>query len=235
MTTSTALAGDAQDYAQLIGRLQQLDTSAVSDAMDALGLNGVVTGIRPVWPCPAVAGRVVPVGLVPAGQATPPPHHLGTAAIASAGPLDVIVVDNRGRLEMGGWGGLLARGALAREVAGVVVDGACRDVDEIAAIKFPAFARGSTARTGRGRVVETVVDEIEIGGVTVRRDDLVLADGTAVVFLPRPDAERIIGASERIVARETAMGAALRAGLPATEVMGLDYEELIERMRLEGR
>jgi 4-hydroxy-4-methyl-2-oxoglutarate aldolase len=211
-------------------RLAALDSSAVSDALDALGRPGVVTGIGPLWPSGRIVGCVVPVQLVPVGEAEPPPHHLGTAAIETGGPGNVIVVDNGGRTEMGGWGGLLARGAQMRGIAGVIVDGACRDADELAEIRFPVFARAATARTARGRVVERVTEEIRIGGVAVRAGDFVLADRGAVVFLRADDAADVIQAAERIVAREAAMGAALAQGLPATSVMGLDYEELLARI-----
>jgi 4-hydroxy-4-methyl-2-oxoglutarate aldolase len=214
----------------LVARLRRLDTSAVSDAIDVLGVGGVVTGISPIWPSAPVAGRVIPVQLVPVGESVPPPHHLGTAAIEAGGPDDVIVVDNRGRLEMGGWGGLLARGACARGIAGVIVDGACRDADEMEQIGFAVFARGTTARTARGRVVERITDEIEVGGVAVRAGDFVLADKTAIVFVPAAQAEQVIDAAQRIVAREAAMAAALAQGIPATSVMGMAYEELLTRL-----
>jgi regulator of RNase E activity RraA len=215
---------------ELVERLRRLDSSAVSDALDALGRPGVVSGIPPLWSSGRIAGRVVPVRLVPVGEADPPPHHLGAAAIEAGGPESVIVVDNSGRTEMGGWGGLLGRGAQARGIAGVVVDGACRDVDELAEIGFPVFARAATARTARGRVVECVTDEISVGGVGVRSGDLVLADRGAVVFLRAADADEAITAAEAIVARETVMADALGRGIPATSVLGADYEELIARI-----
>jgi regulator of RNase E activity RraA len=215
---------------ELVERLRRLDSSAVSDSLDALGRPGVVSGIQPLWSSGRIAGRVMPVRLVPVGEADPPPHHLGAAAIEAGGPDHVIVVDNSGRTEMGGWGGLLGRGAQARGIAGVVVDGACRDVEELAEIGFPVFARAATARTARGRVVECVGDKISVGGVAVRSGDLVLADRGAVVFLRAEDAEQTIEAAEAIVARETVMAAALAQGLPATSVLGADYEELIARI-----
>lgn len=214
----------------LVARLRRLDTSALSDAIDVLGAGGVVTGISPIWPSAPVAGRVIPVQLVPVGESVPPPHHLGTAAIGAGGPDDVIVVDNRGRLEMGGWGGLLARAACARGIAGVIVDGACRDADEMEQIGFAVFARGTTARTARGRVVERTTDQIEVGGVVVRAADFVLADKTAIVFIAAAQAEHVIDAAERIVAQEAVMASALEQGIPATSVMGMAYEELLARL-----
>jgi 4-hydroxy-4-methyl-2-oxoglutarate aldolase len=128
----------------------------------------------------------------------------------------------------------LARGALARGIAGVIVDGACRDADEMEQIGFTIFARATTPRTARGRVVEQANDEIEIGGVRVRRGDYVLADKTAIVFVPAEKAEVVVTAAEAVVAREAAMATALAQGLPVTSVMGLAYEELLSRIATGG-
>lgn len=218
----------------IVRRLMRLDTSSLSDALDVMGVDGVVTGLRPLWHSHGVAGRVVPVKLVLDNHAARARHHLGSAAIEAGGPGDVIVVDNQGRTEMGGWGGLLARAALATGVEGVIVDGACRDVDEIEEIGLAVFARAATARTARSRVVEQPAEQIEIGGVPVRRGDYVRADGTAVVFVPHEVVDQVVDAAERISAREAVMAEALARGLPPTSVLGADYEELLARMAAEG-
>ena len=54
-----------------IARLAKLDTCAVSDALDRLGLKGAVIGIRPLWPCPRIVGRAVTVKIKPAGLEKP--------------------------------------------------------------------------------------------------------------------------------------------------------------------
>jgi hypothetical protein len=90
-------------------------------------------------------------------------------------------------------------------------------------------------RTARGRVVEQSADEIEIGGVRVRRGDYVLADKTAIVFLPAEKTEVVVTSAEAIVAREAAMATALARGLSAASVMGLAYEELLSRIAPDGK
>lgn len=214
----------------VIGRLQRLDTSAVSDALDSLGIDGVAPGIHRLWGCPAIAGRVVPVRLVPVGEADAAPYHLGTAAIETAGAQSVIVIDNGGRVEMGSWGGLLARAALRQGVVGIVTDGACRDIDEAEAIGLPIYGRGTTPRTARGRVVECPADVIKIGDITVHAGDLIIADGSGVVFVPNEQADRVVAIADRITAREALMVEALDRGLPPTEVLGTAYEELLLRL-----
>ncbi|HVW31756.1 MAG TPA: demethylmenaquinone methyltransferase [Acidimicrobiia bacterium] len=212
----------------LVERLRRLDAASVSDALDAAGRPGVLTGIRRLWPGPALAGPVITVALVPAEAAPPRPVHLGAAAIGAAQPGDVIVVDNGGRVDCGSWGGLLTLAAVQRGVAGVVTHGACRDVDEAQALGFPVFGLAATPLTARGRVAEhstgTVVD---IAGVVVRTGDLLIADGSGAVVIPAADAPAVITAAESIVAREAVMADRLRSGVPAAAVLGTGYEDML--------
>src|ERR1700681_1265582 len=121
---------------EAITRLGKLDTCAVSDALDRLALKGAVLGISPLWPCPRIVGRCVTVKIKPAGLARSK-QHLCTAAIAAAAPTDVIVVDNGGRVDVAAWGGLLSLAARIKQLRGVIVDGACRDLDESRELGFP--------------------------------------------------------------------------------------------------
>ena len=210
-------------------RLERLDPGAVSDALDRLGLSGVVTGLAPLSvPARRVAGRVVTVELGPP-VVGPAGRHLGTAAIEAAGPGDVIVVAHQGRLDCAGWGGILSLAAQLRGVAGVIVDGACRDLDEARELGFPVFAKGVVPTTARARASELAWGRpITVGQcVRVRPGDLVLADGSGVVFVDAERADEVLDAAEDIAAREAAMADALRQGSRPSEVMGRSYEELL--------
>jgi regulator of RNase E activity RraA len=219
---------------ELRERLARLDTCAVSDALDRLGLPGAVNGIRPMWSCPRTVGRVVTVKLVRAeGAQSSTGHgrrHLGTAAVEAAQPGDVIVVDHGGRLEAAGWGGILSLAAKVKGVAGVIVDGACRDVDEGRDVELPIYARAGTPITARGRIVEASFNEpVRIGHVAVRPGDLVIADWSGVVFVRQDRADEIVTAAEEIAAREAQMAEAVRAGQSVVEVMGASYESMLRR------
>ena len=215
-------SGDA-----LVNRLARLDTCAVSDAVDRLGLPGAVSGLRPMWPCPRIAGRVVTVKLKLA-DGTRSARHLGTAAVEAAAPGDVIVVDHGGRSEAAGWGGILSLAAKTKGVSGVIVDGACRDVNESRDVELPVYARSATPVTARGRIVEESFNEpIEIAGVAVRPGDLVIADWTGIVFVAADRADETIQAAEEIAAREAQMAEAVRAGRSVVEVMDASYESML--------
>ena len=211
----------------LVERLGRLDTCAVSDALDRLGLAGAVSDLRPMWSCPRIAGRIVTVKLkLAAGQR--PARHLGTAAVEASLPGDIIVVDHGGRSEAAGWGGILSLAAKMRGVSGVIVDGACRDVDESRDVGLPIYARSATPVTARGRIVEESFNEpIQIAGIDVRPGDLVIADWTGIAFVSAGRAEEIVLAAEEIAAREAQMAGAVRAGRSVVEVMGASYESML--------
>ena len=222
--------GTVQD--NIVARLARLDCCAVSDALDKLGLHGCVTGLPPLSSMRKIAGRVHTVRLVAKDNAPPVPgpvRHLGTTAIEACTPGEIIVVEQKSGIDAGSWGGILSLGAKLRRVAGVIVDGPVRDVDEARQLDFPVFGRSTTARTARNRILEIGTDiPVTIGDVTVLPGDYALADGSAVVFLAQIDAEKILDAAETIAAREAAMAKALQSGKPITDVMGADYEHLLK-------
>jgi len=214
---------------ELISRLSRLDSCAVSDALDKLGLNGAVTGIRRLSSERRIAGRVLTVKLDRA-EGRSNTRHLCTAAIEAALAGDIIVVEQRTGLDAASWGGNLSIGAQLKGVAGVIVDGPVRDIDDSRKLDFPVFARDHTARTARGRIVEVATNEpIQVGGVTVSAGDYAVADGSAAVFVAQAEIERVLETAEAIVAREEAIAQALREGNPISQVMGANYEHMLKK------
>jgi 4-hydroxy-4-methyl-2-oxoglutarate aldolase len=208
-------------------RLTALDTGLVSDALDRLGLAGATYGIRPIWPCPKIVGRVMTVRTRPAGRTTSQ-HHLAMPAIAQANAGDVILVDNGGRLDVSGWGDILSTAARMRGLSGAVIDGACRDVDGSAAVGFPVYARGAVPMTARGRIVEESWGQpVQCRGVAVHPGDVLIADGSGVVLIPQDRLDEVLAAAENLAAREQAMLEAIRAGAPLLEI---DQRHAYEQM-----
>ena len=211
-------------------RLAQLDAGAVSDALDKLGLGGVVTGLQRLSSARRISGRVLTVKMEKDDGRPVASRHLATTAIETAQPGDVIVMEQRTGIDAACWGGNLSLGASLRDVAGVIVDGPARDIDEAREYDFPVFARGATSRTARGRIVETGTNvPISVGDVTVTPGDFVVADGSAVAFIAAREIDRVLEAAEAIAARERAMVAALRDGTPISEVMGRNYETMLKK------
>jgi regulator of RNase E activity RraA len=197
-----------------------VDASAVSDALDTLGLPGAVVGISPLWPVSRVVCGRVRTLQAGARSETEPGHHIGSPLIVAAEEGDVIVIANAGRTDVSCWGGILSVAARERGIAGVVIDGACRDIAESHTLDLPVFGRAVVPVSARGRIVQTAMDgPIEFAGVNVRSGDLVVADRSGVVFVPAGEAERVAELAERITAREAAMIEAVQAGESVVDVM----------------
>lgn len=212
-----------------VARLRKLDCCAVSDAMDRLKIAGQVTGLAQRSGKGRVAGRAVTVRLGTGDPPPGPPRHLGTTAIELGGPDTIIVVEQRTGVEAGCWGGLLTLGAKVRGVAGVVADGPVRDIDEAQGYDFPIFTNRTTCLTARGRVVEKETNgPVTIGDRVVEPGDYVMADQSACLFIKPADIDRVLDTAEEIVAREAAMAKAIMAGTPISEVMGGNYEHMLQ-------
>ena len=214
----------------IIERLVKLDSCALSDALDSLALKGATWGVRPQWPCAKIGGRAVTMKIKPAGLQQPK-QHLGTAPIEAAHPGDIIVIDNGGQPQFSCWGGLLSLSAKLRGLSGVVIDGASRDIDEARDLGFPVYARGVVPMTARGRVAqESFNQEIQFAGVQCRPGDLVLADGSGIIIVPREKEEEVMAAAEAIYQKEQEMADGIRKGYSGVEILEkLGYEQMLSK------
>jgi regulator of RNase E activity RraA len=195
--------------------------------MEKVGLKGAVLGIRPMWSCERIVGRAVTIKIKPVGLVRPT-QHLCTPAIEAAERGDILVIDNAGRVDVATWGGILTFAAKVKGISGVVIDGACRDLDESRELEFPVFARTAVPVTARGRIMqESFNEEIQCGGVSVSAGDLVIADSSGVVLVPAEKAEEVITAAEAIAAREKRMAEEIGKGRSVVEVMeSMQYEAM---------
>lgn len=141
-------------------RVELLPSALLSDA--APTPIAMAPRIRPAWRGARLAGRALTVR-------TPPGEHAAVReAVRSARAGAVVVIDGGGAVEYALWGGLLSRLGLERGLAGVVVDGAVRDLDEIEAMGFPAFAVTAVPTAPRRGQAGEVGVPITCGGVNVR-------------------------------------------------------------------
>jgi len=210
-------------------RLGRLDTCVVSDALDRLGFTGVVPGLERLSTDSKITGPVLTVRLETANGRTAE-RHLCTAAIEAAKPGEIIIVEDHSRSDCAGWGGILSRAARMRKIAGVIVDGICRDIDESRELGFPVFGRGVLPVTARGRVIETEFNTpVIIGSITVRPGDWVIADGSGVVFIAAENLQAVVEQAETLVAREAELIADIESGTPVSKVMSRTYEHMTRR------
>jgi len=207
----TELRTAGQNETQEILKLfDGLDTAAVSDALDKLGVHGQALGIMPLKDYSSVVvGPAFTVKYVPAG--TPPGTVGDYVDDVQAG--DVVVIDNDGRTDCTVWGDILTQYACMGKIAGTVIDGVCRDVNKAIAEDYKLFTAGRFMRTGKDRVeVESVNGTVSIGSVRVTAQDIVVADANGVVFVPRKLARQVAQTAHEIETVEAAIRARIACG-----------------------
>ncbi len=133
-------------------------------------------------------------------------------ALEMAEPGDVLVVDAGGDLTNALVGEILVYIAQGKGVAGIVIDGAIRDVDELRGCGMPVFAAGVTHRGPYKDGPGEINVEIAIDGMVIRPGDLVLGDADGVLCIPAGEAEAVLAATEAKQAAEQREIAAVRAG-----------------------
>ena len=183
---------------------------------DANGGRGVMdAGIHPLDRHMQMAGRALTVACA-AGD-----NLIIHKAVVLAQPGDVLVINCGGYLNAGVFGEMLALSCMARGIAGVVIDGSCRDVNDLIELGFPTFVRGVNPRGTIKDTCGAVGGEVLCGGVTVRSGDVVVGDCDGVVVIPQEEAEEILDKALAKKKREDEMRPLLRAGGTTAELLGL--------------
>lgn len=183
---------------------------------EASGRQGMVDpAIRPAWRGARVCGPAVTV------ECPPGDNLMLHVAVAHARPGVVIVASVGGYLQAGAWGEILTEAARARGIAGLVIDGAVRDIDAIEASGFPVFSRGlaigscTKERAGKVDVV------IQLGGAAVRPGDLVFGNADGLVIVERDRIDDVYQAAAGRRRKELEIITKLREGRTTMELLGL--------------
>lgn len=187
----------------------------VADSMERAGV--MASAIKPVSGKRFV-GVALTVKLFPGDLV----DCLDALSVAQTG--DVIVVDACGETETSIWGGLMAGLCQQKGVAGAVVDGAVRDIDEIRDLGFSLCARAVVPRSTHSPYSQRL-EPIEVnvpitcGGVLVRPGDIVLADEIGVVVVPQEEAERVLQRSQELAENEERTRQRIREGKTVEELL----------------
>lgn len=134
------------------------------------------------------------------------------AAMALARPGDVIVVDGKGDQSAALMGIIMVQQCIALGVAGIVLDAASRDSDEIRELGFPMYSVGTNPNGPTKFVPGRVNHPIQCGGVSVCPGDLVIGDADGVVVIERDKAPALIEAAAAKVADEHKRIAGIKSG-----------------------
>jgi regulator of RNase E activity RraA len=214
---------------EILARLRSLDICDLSDALDALGLPPAVTGLKQASAGKPIAGRAVTVKLIAGNAPGGSSRHLCTHAVESAGPDNIIVIEQRSGVDAAAWGGILSRAAQVRGIAGTVIDGPARDIEESDGAGYTVYARTLTCRTARGRIHESESDTpIAFGDLTIHPGDYLAIDRSGCVVIPAARIADVLARAEQIRDKSDDMAAAVYRGVPVSKVMGGDYERMLE-------
>lgn len=181
---------------------EQVSTPNISDAMHR---SGDLPDLLPMQAGKRIAGPCVTVRTAAGDWAKP------VEAIDVARPGEVIVIDAGGRAPAV-WGELASESCLQRRIAGVVIDGAIRDVDSIRSIGFPAFARLVTPTAGEPKGFGEINVPIRIGGQTVSPGDWIVGDDSGVVRIPRSRAVEMANRAMDVLEKENRLRGEIRSG-----------------------
>jgi 4-hydroxy-4-methyl-2-oxoglutarate aldolase len=196
---------------RLLERLRQVPVANVSDVRGSFG--ALDPAIRPVVPglCgPAITARCYPGSIITVHQ-----------ALYEARPGDVLVVDGEGDERGALFGELMALAALAKGLAGVVVDGPVRDARELHDLGLPVYARGLNPRVGSNRRVGQVGVPVSVGGVVINPGDIILGDADGLIAIPAADLEATVAAAEYKSRGEDEIARRIRAGEALIDILGM--------------
>ncbi|OWW22918.1 RraA family protein [Noviherbaspirillum denitrificans] len=165
---------------------------------DVNGRRGALHGrIAPLSPSMKVAGPAITVDVRPGD------NLMIHAAMAIAQPGDVLVIDGKGDQSCALMGAIMMNQCKAMKLAGVIVDAAVRDIEEIRALGFPVFSVGSNPNGPTKLVSGRVNWPVSVGGVNVKPGDLVVGDADGVVVIEREKAESLLAPAAKKLEDET--------------------------------
>jgi 4-hydroxy-4-methyl-2-oxoglutarate aldolase len=189
---------------QVVKGFEGIPTGVISDAMGRTGSMGAE--IKPVWPRARIVGPALTVRTFPAD------NLMIHKAVTLAKPGDVLVVNAGGYKDAAVFGDLLGYSCKVHNIAGVVIDGASRDAEGMAAIGFPVFARAVLPMGPFKDSPGSINVPVSCGGVAVQPGDIIVGDGDGVVVVPMEEAADILAKAQAATTKEEQMRERLTKG-----------------------
>ena len=203
---------------ELLEAFSKVSSPNVADAQHK---KGAMKGIHPrIKHNVKMVGRALTVHTVNGDWAKP------VEAIDRARPGDVIVIDACSG-EIAVWGELASWSCKTKGVAGVVIDGAARDIDAIIDLEFPCFSRFVTSNAGEPKGFGGIGHEIVCGGVPVKTGDWIIGDESGVVVVPQENAVEVANRSLDVMERENRIREEIKKGGTLSSVMKLEKWEKV--------
>lgn len=198
----------------LVAAFRDFPTTQIADSGGPVSVLG--PGLVPMGPEDEVCGTAVTLWVKPGDIL----FVLKAPDLIRDG--DVLVIDGGGRLDAAVIGDIIGGLVKDRGGAGIVVDGAVRDAADLRAVGIPTFARGTHPATGSKDGPGALNVPIACAGATVRPGDIVRADSSGVVIIPREAAQQVLELTREVEQREVGWRAALAEGQTFGEALGVD-------------
>jgi len=185
---------------------------------DAQRRMGAIGGLHTIRPEHRVAGPALTVNLAIDDLVDCMP------VLTRAQPGDVMVLACHGALDTAMWGALMSTLCQQIGVAGGIVDGAIRDVDEIRTLDFPVWYRGTVPRPSptavhdRTEPVQVNVPVV-IGGQVIEPGDMVVADENGIAVVRARDAATVLAGARRQRDKERAIKEKIQSGIGVRELL----------------
>ncbi|WP_095644900.1 3-hexulose-6-phosphate synthase [Methanosarcina spelaei] len=190
--------------------LKEVSTSNISDAMHR---KGAMKGIHPL-----VRGKMV--GTAVTVQTFPGDWAKPVEAIDIAKEGDVLVIYNENK-DIACWGGLATWSSLNKGIAGVVIEGAVRDIDEVENLGLPIYTSNTVPNAGDPKGFGEINAEITCGGQTVKPGDYIVGDESGVVVIPAERAYELARRAKEVYKTEKRLFDEIKRGGTLSEIMNL--------------
>jgi 4-hydroxy-4-methyl-2-oxoglutarate aldolase len=189
-------------------------TCAISDCMGRF--NAMTADMCPLFKGIRFVGTAVTVKTLASDLAA------AFKAIDLCHPGDVVVIDSRGSVDTAFWGENMAMSAVNRGAVGAVIDGACRDVEELRRLRFPVICKGIVPNVASISGYGHVNVPIQCAGVPVHPGDILVVDGNGVVVVPKDAAPDVLAKARQLLATEHILQEKIKTGATIGELINID-------------
>lgn len=201
----------------------QFSSPEISDALDACGINGYISKIMPIGKSGKLVGPAYTLQYRPYEE--PPKDFMQASHYIDDVPQGAVVfIHNEGNLTCSVWGSILSHFAHRQKIAGTVVYGAVRDVHLHEKYDYPVYACGITPRTGKNRVrLVSQKQTLQVEGVPIHFNDIVFADSTGTIIIPKDKANQVLSMVQNISHNECLIHHAIDLGKSLKEAREMHH------------